>query len=274
MSGVALSPLPTTVSTLLATAVGTALCSASANTFNQLQGVHAAGFGIVTGIAGPVILWTLGQPDDSHSGPVEYCSLCWRVYVDETKELFQHMACGGQLLPSESYPVHLFPPTFFSSLPVDLAMIDNPLAPFALFMLLFSWQFPHFNPLAHLVRGSYAQAGYSMLSVLDPKKNALVALRHALLLVPICSVLMPLSGLTTWWFAITSVFPNLISVHASWEFWKKGGEKEARVLFRHSLWYLPVMLGLMMIHKQGVDWMQWIGFREEDEEKDVAESKS
>ncbi|ESK98272.1 protoheme ix farnesyltransferase [Moniliophthora roreri MCA 2997] len=311
MSGVALSPLPTTVSTLLATAVGTALCSASANTFNQLQEVpfdaqmtrtrmrplvrraitpvHAAGFGIATGIAGPAVLWTLVNPTTAILG-LSNIALYAGVYtwmkrrsyfntwvgaiVGAIPPLMGWTACGGQLLPSESYPVHLFPPTFFSSLPVDLAMIDNPLAPFALFMLLFSWQFPHFNPLAHLVRGSYAQAGYSMLSVLDPKKNALVALRHALLLVPICSVLMPLSGLTTWWFAITSLFPNLISVHASWEFWRKGGEKEARVLFRHSLWYLPVMLGLMMIHKQGVDWMQWIGFREEEKDADnVVESK-
>ncbi|KAK7051090.1 Protoheme IX farnesyltransferase, mitochondrial [Paramarasmius palmivorus] len=301
MSGVALSPLPTTVSTLLATAVGTALCSASANTFNQLQEVpfdaqmartrmrplvrraitplHAAGFGLATGIAGPAVLWTMVNPTTAVLGLSNiilyagvYTWMKRRSYfntwvgavVGGIPPLMGWTACGGQLLPSESYPIHLFLPT---SLPVDLAMVDNPLAPFALFMLLFSWQFPHFNPLAHLVRGSYAQAGYSMLSVLDPKKNALVVLRHALLLVPICSVLAPLSGLTTWWFALTSLFPNAISVHASWEFWKKGGEKEARVLFRHSLWYLPVMLGLMMIHKQGVDWKQWMGIREEDAEE-------
>jgi heme o synthase len=301
MSGVALSPLPTTVSTLLATAVGTALCSASANTFNQLQEVpfdaqmartrmrplvrraitplHAAGFGLATGIAGPAVLWTMVNPTTAVLGLSNiilyagvYTWMKRRSYfntwvgavVGAIPPLMGWTACGGQLLPSESYPIHLFLPT---SSPVDLAMVDNPFAPFALFMLLFSWQFPHFNPLAHLVRGSYAQAGYSMLSVLDPKKNALVALRHALLLVPICSVLAPLSGLTTWWFALTSLFPNAISVHASWEFWKKGGEKEARVLFRHMLWYLPVMLGLMMIHKQGVDWKQWMGLREEDAEE-------
>jgi len=171
-------------------------------------------------------------------------------------------ACGGQLLPSPSYPVEVFLPSFLSSNPlppIDLTLIDNPLGPFAFFMLLFSWQFPHFNALAHIVRGSYAQAGYRMLAVLDPMKNSLVSLRHTALLVPICSVLVPLSGLTTWMFAITSLVPNLIWVRASWRFWQKGGEKEARTVFQHSLWYLPVVMGLMMIHKQGVDWLHWVG---------------
>ncbi|KAF8217785.1 hypothetical protein K438DRAFT_1747060 [Mycena galopus ATCC 62051] len=33
------------------------------------------------------------------------------------------------------------------------------------------WQFPHFNGLSHLVRGSYAQAGYRMLTVISPRKT-------------------------------------------------------------------------------------------------------
>src|SRR5216683_3048219 len=75
MSGVALSPLPTTVPVLLSTALGTLLCSASANALNQLQEVpydaqmprtrarplvrralapaHAAAFAAAAGLAGP-----------------------------------------------------------------------------------------------------------------------------------------------------------------------------------------------------------------------------
>ena len=84
MSSVALSPIPTTVPVLLSTALGTTLCSASANTLNQLQEVpydaqmartrnrplvrhaitplHALGFGVITGIAGPALLWTCVNP--------------------------------------------------------------------------------------------------------------------------------------------------------------------------------------------------------------------
>ena len=132
------------------------------------------------------------------------------------------------------------------------------LPPLTLCMLLFSWQFPHFNALSHLVRGSYAQAGYHMLSVTNPTHNALVSLRHALLLIPVCSVLVPLSGLTTWTFAVSTLFPNLICVRAAWRFWKRGSEADAKVVFHYSLWYLPVILALMMLHKQGADWSRWI----------------
>lgn len=308
MSGVALSPLPTTIPVLLSTALGTALCCGSANAFNQIQEVpfdaqmartrsrplirraisplHATGFAVVTGVAGPVLLWTMVNPITAILGAGNialYSGLytwmkrrtIWNTWVGAVvgaiPPLMGWTACGGHLLPSPEHPIALFLPPFLTDVPLDLALIDNPLAPFALFMLLFSWQFPHFNAIAHFVRGSYAQAGYRMLSVLDPKKNAAVALRHVILLTGICSVLVPISGLTTWWFAITSLAPNAIFVQSTWKFWKDGGDKSARVMFQHSLWWLPVVLGLMMVHKQGTDWGRWLGFgRTSEQEKEVA----
>ncbi|CAG7852836.1 Protoheme IX farnesyltransferase, mitochondrial {ECO:0000256/PIRNR:PIRNR001773} {ECO:0000256/PIRNR:PIRNR001773}; AltName: Full=Heme O synthase {ECO:0000256/PIRNR:PIRNR001773} [Serendipita indica DSM 11827] len=84
MSGVALSPLPVGLPVLLGTALGTTLCSAAANTFNQISEVpfdaqmartrnrplvrkaispfHAACFGAATGIAGPAILLAYAGP--------------------------------------------------------------------------------------------------------------------------------------------------------------------------------------------------------------------
>ncbi|KAJ7253673.1 UbiA prenyltransferase family-domain-containing protein [Mycena haematopus] len=276
MSGVALSPLPP-------------------NTFNQLQEVpfdaqmartrmrplvrraitplHAAGFAVATGISGPLILWTMVHPTTALLGASNialYAGLyTWMkrktIYntwvgsvVGALPPLMGWTACGGQLFLSPSYPIHLFLPPFLSPAPVDLALINNALAPLAFFMLLFSWQSSHFNGLSHLVRGSYAQAGYRMLAVLSPRKNALVALRHAALLIPICSVLIPLSGLTTWTFALTSLVPNGVFTFAAWQFWRVGGDKEARLMFRHSLWYLPVIMALMMLHKQGVDLAKWL----------------
>nr|GAT54820.1 protoheme IX farnesyltransferase [Mycena chlorophos] len=298
MSGVALSPLPTSVPTLLTTAAGTALCAASANTLNQLQEVpfdaqmartrnrplvrkaitplHATGFAIGTGIVGPVLLWTTVNPTTAILG-ASNIALYAGVYtwmkrksiyntwvgavVGGIPPLMGWTACGGPLTPSS---IHLFLP-FSATPPLDLAIVDNALAPFALFMLLYSWQFPHFNGLSHLVRGSYAQAAYKMLAVLDPRKNALIALRHSVLLVGITTVLFPISGLTTWTFALTAAIPNAVCVQAAWRFWRGGSEREARLLFRHSLWYLPVIMGLMMLHKQNVDWLQWVGLRRKEE---------
>ncbi|EMD33289.1 hypothetical protein CERSUDRAFT_142207 [Gelatoporia subvermispora B] len=302
MSGVALSPLPTTVPVLLSTAIGTALCSAAANTLNQLQEVpfdaqmartrnrplvrgaispvHAAGFALATGIAGPAILLTMVNPTTAVLGAANialyaglYTYLKRRSVVNTwvgavvggLPPLMGWTACGGHLLPT-SQALETFLPSFLSSVPLEAYSGDTVLAPAALFMLLFSWQFPHFNSLSHLVRESYAQAGYRMLCVTDPAKNALVCLRHALLLLPICSVLFPLAGLTTWAFALTSIVPNGICAAAAWRFWRAGGEKQARKVWQASLWYLPVILGLAMFHKRGMDWGSWVGLGSEETE--------
>ncbi|PPQ68066.1 hypothetical protein CVT26_007350 [Gymnopilus dilepis] len=309
MSSVALSPYPTTIPVLLATALGTVLCSASANTLNQLQEVpfdaqmartrmrpfvrraitplHGAGFALVTGIAGPALLWTMTNATTACLGLaniVLYAGVytwmkrrtIWNTWVGAIvggiPPLMGWTATGGRLLP-ETWSLDAFPvvlPPFLQDVaqhPLTAATLDNPLAPFAFFMFLFSWQFFHFMPLSHLVRSSYAQAGYQMLSVFNPRKNALVALRHTALLIPICSLLFPLSGLTTWWFALSSLPANILCTRAAWAFWRKGGEKEARTLFQHSLWYLPVVMGLMMFHKQGMEWLEWLGLKEKKEEE-------
>ena len=296
MSGVALSPLPTTLPTLLATAAGTALCSASANALNQLQEVpfdaqmvrtrtrplvrraitpfHAMSFALTTGIAGPLLLWTAVNPVTAALGAGNIAlyagvytwlkrkgvSNTWvGAVVGAVPPLMGWTAGGGHLFPTADHPIQFFLPfTTLPSAPVDLAMMDNALAPMAFFMLLFSWQFPHFNALSHIVRGSYAQAGYRMLSSLSPSHNALVALRHAMLLVPVCSMLIPLSGLTTWTFALTTLAPNAIFVRATWRFWRRRSEESARNVFQHSLWYLPAILALMMVHKQGVGLLEWM----------------
>ncbi|KIJ51336.1 hypothetical protein M422DRAFT_26753 [Sphaerobolus stellatus SS14] len=296
MAGVAMSPLPTTVPVLLGTAFGTTLCSAAANTFNQLAEVpldaqmsrtrnrplvrgaisvsHATGFGIVTGLAGPAILATFANPAAALLGAGNiflysgiYTSLkrtsvvnTWvGSIVGGIPPLMGWVACGGTLLPSSAHPIEFYLPPFLSE--VSSVMVDNPLAPWALFALLFSWQFPHFNSLAHLVRDAYAQGGYKMLPVTNPRLNSLISLRHALALVGICSVLTPLSGLTTWAFALTSLVPNAYLTHGAWRFWRSGTEKHARVLWHVSLWYLPVILALMMFHKQGMDWLAFLGLK-------------
>ena len=313
MSGVALSPIPTTVPVLLSTALGTALCSASANTLNQLQEIpydaqmartrgrplvrralspaHAAAFAAVTGLAGPALLWTMCNPTTAllgaanialYAGPYTWMKrrTIWNTWVGAivgaVPPLMGWTAVGGALLPSATaaHPIALYLPPVLATAP-DLiassggATLDNPLAPWALFALMFSWQFPHFNSLAHFVRSAYAQGGYRMLAVLDPPKNRLVALRHVVLLTGICSALVPLSGLTTWSFALTSLVPNAIWLRAAWRFNKFGSDAHARTVFAHSLWWLPVVLGLMIVHKNNVDWLQWMGVGAAEDEDDI-----
>ncbi|KAI9451069.1 protoheme IX farnesyltransferase, partial [Lactarius psammicola] len=292
MSGVALSPLPTTVPVLLSTALGTALCSASANTLNQLQEVpydaqmartrgrplvrravspaHAAAFATATGLAGPALLWAMCNPTTAllgaanialYAGPYTWLKRrsFWNTWVGAVvgavPPLMGWAAVGGTLVPSASHPIAVSLPPFLlaeMATPAAASVLENPLAPWALFALMFSWQFPHFNSLAQFVRGAYAQSGLSTGSSRCATCYCLTG---------ICSALVPLSGLTTWTFALTSLVPNAI-----W-FNKFGSDARARTVFMHSLWWLPVVLGLMIVHKNNVDWLQWIGLRVTDEGK-------
>lgn len=135
----------------------------------------------------------------------------------------------------------------------------NALAPLTLFAILFSWQFPHFNALSHLIRSAYTSSSYHMLCVVSPRRTAMVSLRHSLLLIPICSVMAPLSGAVTWAFAFTSLVPNGLMLRRAVAFARRTREKEARTLFWASLWHLPVVLGLMMVHKTDAGWVEWVG---------------
>lgn len=48
---------------------------------------------------------------------------------------------------------------------------------FLLFLLVFAWQFPHFNSLSYNLRKQYSRAGYHMMCVLDERLNKITSLR-------------------------------------------------------------------------------------------------
>ena len=118
--------------------------------------------------------------------------------------------------------------------------------------LLFAWQFPHFNSLSWPIREEYKNAGYRMLVWTNARMNGRVALRYAILCFPICAGL--------WWFQITdqgflvtSSVVNAWMVKEAWSFWRKEGHKgSARGLFWASVWHLPVVMVLAMVHKKGI----------------------
>ncbi|KAJ9100509.1 hypothetical protein QFC21_003549 [Naganishia friedmannii] len=138
--------------------------------------------------------------------------------------------------------------------PASEVSTPNPLVPWTLFMLLFSWQFPHFNSLSYLIRRAYALSCYRMLSVTNVQKNAVVSLRHSFLLLPFCSLIAPMTGAVTWTFALTSAIPNGVMLGRAWQFWRRMNDKTARRLFWVSLWQLPVVLVLTMVHKTDSTW--------------------
>lgn len=159
-------------------------------------------------------------------------------------------------LPSIALPDAHIPTLYVADKELAHEVEITVLAPLTLAALLFAWQFPHFNALSHVLRSSYAVSSYHMLSVVNPQKNALVSLRYALLMFPICSIMAPASGAVTGLFAFTSLVPNAMFARRAWQFYKLPRDQTARRLFWDSLWWLPVIMGLMMIHKNDQGWLQ------------------
>lgn len=114
-------------------------------------------------------------------------------------------------------------------------------------LAMFAWQFPHFNSLAYSLQSDYSQAGYRMLSVVDPAHNALVALRYSAALIPI-SVAFYASGVASAWFLLDSTLMNGYMAWKAWLFWKGSSASSARALFFASLVHLPVYFGLLVFH--------------------------
>ncbi|KAJ8291575.1 Protoheme IX farnesyltransferase, mitochondrial [Rhodotorula toruloides] len=261
-----------TLSVLLPTTVGTTLCAFSAAAFNQLieasydaqmartrnrplpkrtvTPLHAATYGALTGSVGLATLYAM-NPLSAFLGLftiVLYCPL----YTISKRHSVYNTWIGSV--------VGAIPPLIgWAACTASVDPISQPGA-WALFGLMFAWQFPHFMSLAHTLRSSYASSGYRMLAVLDPPKNALVSLRYSLALVPLCAV-FPYLGLTNAAFAYLSLLPNGLLAVAAWRFWKKREERRAKELFWASLVQLPVILALAMACKKGL----W-GEDENDEE--------
>jgi protoheme IX farnesyltransferase len=120
------------------------------------------------------------------------------------------------------------------------------LTAFALFGLLFFWQFPHFLAIAWLHRDDYAAAGLRMLPGVQPlpRVTGLMATGYALGLVPI-SLIPAWLGLAGTWYAVTAVVLGLAYIIASIDFARRESRLTARRVLWTSLVYLPVVLATL-----------------------------
>jgi heme o synthase len=121
---------------------------------------------------------------------------------------------------------------------------------FALFGLLFLWQFPHFMAIAWIYREQYRRAGLRMLTVVDPtgRSAGLHAVLGSLAMFPVSfapalmqrdvQALLYLAG------ALALGFGLLL---CSLMFLISREERTARILLRATLLYLPAILALMML---------------------------
>ncbi|KAI8987440.1 protoheme IX farnesyltransferase [Mycotypha africana] len=275
MAGYAMAPGGDyTVTTLLATTLGTGLCIGSANAINQwietpydaqmlrtrnrvlgrraLSQTHAFGFGVSTGIAGVSLLATCVNPITAALGAINVL-LYTCVYTPMKRTSIVNTWAGAV--------VGAIPPMMGWAAATNSIMDPGC---WVLGGILYAWQFPHFNSLAWNLRPDYSKAGYRMMAVTDPKLNARVSLRYSLAMFPL-SIAMPYLDLTSWWFAFDSSVVNGVLAYGAYKFWRKSDDKSAKQLFFGSIVHLPVILALMMIHKK------WTSGKEHDEDDEYEE---
>ncbi|PWN53692.1 hypothetical protein IE53DRAFT_404513, partial [Violaceomyces palustris] len=266
MAGYALCPSALTVATaspvgtLLALTAGMTLCSAAANALNQLvespydaqmprtrarplpsrsiTPLHAFTYAATSAVTGVGLLGLAVNPLTAALGAANIVLYSF-IYTPMKRMSIANTWVGAL--------VGGLPPLMgWAACTGTLNQITD-LGAWSLAALLFAWQFPHFNSLAHTLRAEYARGGYRMMAVTNPSLNKRVSLRYAILMIPICVLALPLSGaVQPMAYAVLSTPLNLAMVHAAWKFWKFGTLKAARWCFWVSLIHLPAVMLLAM----------------------------
>jgi len=120
----------------------------------------------------------------------------------------------------------------------------------ALFLIVFLWQLPHFLAIAWLYREDYARASLPMLPVVDPggASTARQSLLYATALLPV-SILPSALGMAGPIYAIAAFALGLAFIAAGIRFAVRRTKPNARVLFLASLIYLPAIWAIMMIDR-------------------------
>lgn len=120
---------------------------------------------------------------------------------------------------------------------------------FALFAILFVWQFPHFLAIAWMYQDQYSGAGLKMVPGRGREKIVgIIAVAYALVLLPI-SLLPRHYGLVGDVYSVVAIILGMIYLAAAGAFFRDETRKNARRLLFASLVYLPgVLLVLTFDH--------------------------
>jgi protoheme IX farnesyltransferase len=118
----------------------------------------------------------------------------------------------------------------------------------ALFLILFVWQFPHFDAIAWMYRDGYARGGIRMLPVIDPcgESTARRVLVCSVLLIPIS--LAPLFlRMTGGLYAAAAIAAGFGLLYFAVRMGRKRSLACAHTLLLATVVYLPALLGVMVL---------------------------
>uniref|UniRef100_H2Z6I3 Protoheme IX farnesyltransferase, mitochondrial n=1 Tax=Ciona savignyi TaxID=51511 RepID=H2Z6I3_CIOSA len=253
-AGYCLAPVPFEQSTFLLVTLGTALCSCSANTLNQIAEVpydaqmdrtrnrplvkgiisplHAFLFAVVTGSTGVACLY---QGVNGLTAALGFTNLALYagVYTALKRKHWFNTWVGAV--------VGSIPPLMGWT--AATGSLDSGAMIFA--GILYAWQFPHFYALAWRRRGDYARGSYHMLPLSHPTATKYVVLFHTGLLWSLC-LAAPVTGVTTLWFVAMSTPINLWLSYKSYRFHRETNSNSALQLYKCSLYYL-LLISLALV---------------------------
>ncbi|CAI5730386.1 unnamed protein product [Hyaloperonospora brassicae] len=259
--------------TFAAATVGTSLAAVSANTFNQCWEVeldakmqrthrrplpsgrisqsHALAFGAATATTSAVVLAAGCSPLVASLGVLNI-GLYSLVYTPMKMKSEWNTWMGSV--------VGAIPPLMGWA-----AATGTILAPEAALLacLMYCWQMPHFFALSWRSRKDYARGGYKMVACSDPTgaRSAALALRYSYYMsaIPIAAAW---TGATSYMFAVEGTVVNAYTIYLAHKFYAEPSNASAQKVFLASLWYLPVIMGCMVLHSQ-----QWMNDDETEAKK-------
>lgn len=120
----------------------------------------------------------------------------------------------------------------------------------ALFAILFLWQFPHFLAIAWMYREDYARAGIVMLPVVEPegRLTAQQIVVNTLMLIPVS--LMPTAlGISGSVYMVGAIILGLLFLYSSITCAIARTRQQARRLLLASVVYLPLLFVLMVLNR-------------------------
>jgi protoheme IX farnesyltransferase len=122
------------------------------------------------------------------------------------------------------------------------------IAAFALFLILFIWQFPHFDAIAWMYRDDYARGGIRMLPVIEPdgESTARRVVLCSIVLIPI-SLLPPVLGMTGAAYAFAAIAGGLGLLYFGARLAREKTVARARGVLIATIVYLPMVLGVMVL---------------------------
>ncbi|KAL3794216.1 hypothetical protein ACHAW5_000180 [Stephanodiscus triporus] len=252
----------TSLPTFFAASVGTAMCASSAATFNQVIEVErdgrmkrtsnrplvtgavskdvAVGLGCLTGASGGLILGLGTDPVTTALGIGNiglYAGMY--TYLKPRSEINTWIGAVVGAIP----PVMGWTAAGGSITDPEAVLLGT---------TLFLWQFPHFFALNWMYRADYKRGGFSMVAVNDPNGDRTAGLikRYGMYLASLPFISAALEVTSPMFAVDAGILLNGYALHVASEFDKERSNANARKVFLTSLWYLPCVMMLFLLHSR------------------------